>query len=130
MKVFLSWSGERSKEVAEAFRDWLPQMMHAVVPWMSKSSIEKGARSAQAIADELEDTKVGIVCLTGDNLAAPWLLFESGAIAKTKDARVCTFLLDIKNADVEPPLGQSNGRFLKRRTSASWLRPFSGAFAS
>ena len=37
---------------------------------------------------------------------APWILFEAGALAKIKNARVCTLLLDIKKADVEPPPGQ------------------------
>jgi len=49
---------------------------------------------------------VGIVCLTASNLSEPWILFEAGALSKTKGSYVCTFLLDIGAADVEPPLGQ------------------------
>ena len=51
-------------------------------------------------------SKVGIVCLTSENLNAPWVLYEAGAISKTKDAKVCTLLLDVKPSDVEQPLGQ------------------------
>ena len=34
MKVFISWSGQRSKTVALAFRDWLPLMFETIEPWM------------------------------------------------------------------------------------------------
>jgi hypothetical protein len=105
MKVFLSWSGARSKAVAGALAWWLPQTIQAVEPWIS-SDMDKGARWSPEIASQLEATRVGIVCLTRDNLAAPWLVFEAGALSKTKDAYVCTFLLDVTAADVEPPLGQ------------------------
>jgi hypothetical protein len=46
------------------------------------------------------------VCLTSENLDAPWLLFESGAISKMKDAKTCTFLLDVTSTDVKLPLAQ------------------------
>jgi hypothetical protein len=47
--------------------------------------------------------------LTQDNKTAPWILFEVGALAKglTKN-RVCTFLVDLKSADVANPLAQFN----------------------
>jgi TIR domain len=105
VKVFLSWSGDRSKAVAEALGAWLAQVIQAVEPWLS-SGIEKGARWQSEIADRLDEAKVGIVCLTSGNLNAPWILFEAGALSKTKGSYVCTFLLDITPSNVEPPLGQ------------------------
>ncbi|MGH9904642.1 MAG: toll/interleukin-1 receptor domain-containing protein [Pyrinomonadaceae bacterium] len=104
MKVFISWSGERSKAVAKALSSWLSQVIQAVEPWMS-SDIEKGARWSAEIAEKLEQSRIGIICLTQENLSSPWILFEAGALSKTKDAHVCTFLLDVHLADVEPPLG-------------------------
>lgn len=113
MNVFLCWSGERSKKVAEKLEDWLPQIIQAVRPWMSPD-IEKGARWGSEIADKLERTKVGIICLAKENLDSRWILFESGALSKTKDARPCTFLLDIVPADVKPPLAQFQHTELKK----------------
>ena len=104
MKVFLTWSGRRGKQVAKALRDWLPLVVQAAKPWMSEY-IEKGAHWPKELASQLEDAKVGIVCLTVDSLAEPWLLFEAGALSKTKDALVCTFTLDVKPSEVKPPLG-------------------------
>lgn len=68
--------------------------------------LKKGARWGPQIADHLERTRFGIVCLTPENVTAPWILFEAGAISKTKDATLCPFLIDLSPADVEQPLGQ------------------------
>ncbi|HEV2880553.1 MAG TPA: TIR domain-containing protein [Pyrinomonadaceae bacterium] len=105
MLVFISWSGQRSKAVAEALETWLAQVIQAVEPWISQD-IDKGLRWGAEIADRLERSKVGIICLTKSNLGARWIHFEAGALSKTKDAYVCTLLLDIKPSDVEQPLAQ------------------------
>src|SRR5262249_31597399 len=52
---------------------------------------------------------VGIVCLTPENLEAPWILYESGALSKTVDdkTRLCTYLLgDLQPSDVKGPLSE------------------------
>lgn len=96
-KIFLSWSGARSKAVAEALRQWLPDVIQSVKPWMSGVDIGAGARWGREIEQELEQTQFGVLCLTSDNLSAPWVLFEAGAIAKSvKESRVCPFLLDLQ----------------------------------
>ena len=107
MKVFISWSGDMSKAVAEALRHWLPCVIQAVEPWVSSHDIERGVRWSPALAKELEQTKVGIICLTPDNLKAPWILFEAGGLSKTVDATfVCPFLFRVENSDLEGPLAQ------------------------
>ena len=105
MKVFLCWSGDRSKAVAEFLGHWIGQVIQAVQPWISTQT-DKGARWRQEVGDHLEDARVGIVCLTPENLDSPWIHFEAGALSKTKDARVCTFLLGMQATDVKEPLAQ------------------------
>jgi hypothetical protein len=106
--VFISWSGKRSKWMADALRDWLPMVIQSSRPWMSETDIEKGSRGLNEISGQLAGTKVGISCLTPENLLAPWLHYEAGALSKTIDdkTRLCTYLLGgLEIKDVGPPLG-------------------------
>jgi hypothetical protein len=104
--VFISWSGIRSRWVADAIREWLPVVLQSVKPWMSPE-IDKGTRGQNVISDKLNKVKVGIVCLTPENLKEPWILFEAGPLSKAVDKQsyVCTYLLaGLTPTDVEPPL--------------------------
>lgn len=107
MKVFLSWSGDQSRELAEVLREWLPAVLQSVRPFFTPSDIEKGARWNKDIAQELEAASFGVFCLTKENLARPWLMFEAGALSKRIDAsRVCPVLFGVDSADLEGPLVQ------------------------
>ena len=112
MKVFISWSRERSKVVAEALRQWLPDVIQSVEPWLSSQDIEAGARWGDEVARELTETSFGIVCLTAENQTAPWILFEAGALAKTLDkSRVVPYLIGLEPTDVQRgPLAQFQGK--------------------
>jgi hypothetical protein len=107
MKVFLSWSGTTSHRVACSLRDWIPCVIQAVKPYVSSEDIDKGARWSTDIAQELEEAAFGILCITKDNLEAPWLNFEAGALSKTIDkSYVSPFLFHIKRSEVQGPLLQ------------------------
>ena len=82
MKVFLSWSGERSKAVAELLNNWLCCVIQAARPWISTRDIDRGALWFSEINEQLQDTSVGIICLTQENKNKPWILFEAGALTK------------------------------------------------
>jgi|SRR5579864_1197955 len=105
--VFISWSGLRSKHVATALSKWLPAILQSARPWLS-SNIDKGARPLEEISSALETIQVGISCLTPENLTAPWILYEAGALSKGigEKARLCTYLLaGLQPGGVSPPLG-------------------------
>ena len=105
MNVFISWSGELSRKIAEEFRIWLPKVIQAVKPRISSKDTEKGTRWFGEIAQKLDDADVGIICLTRDNTQNPWLLFESGVISKIqKKGYVCTVLFDLDHSEVTGPL--------------------------
>jgi hypothetical protein len=106
MKVFISWSGQRSKLIAEALREWLPLVIQSLQPWMSAADIDKGAKWSTEISRELEQADFGVSCVTPENLNEPWLLFEAGALSKKDGARVCTYLWELEAAAVPQPLGQ------------------------
>ncbi|MDY0965092.1 hypothetical protein [Massilia sp. CFBP9026] len=117
MKVFMSWSGQRSKLTAELLHGWIKCVIQAAQPWISSKGIERGAMWFSEINNELKDTTIGIVCLTQENKNAPWILFEAGALTKgLASNRVCTFLVDLEPADLQPPLGQFNHTFPTRES--------------
>ncbi|PKF56423.1 hypothetical protein CW748_10750 [Alteromonadales bacterium alter-6D02] len=107
MKVFLSWSGDLSHKVALTLRDWLPSVIQSIEPYVSSEDIDKGARWSTDIASELADSSYGILCVTKENLHAPWLTFEAGALSKTMDkSYVSPFLFGIKRAEINGPILQ------------------------
>ncbi|AOU97892.1 hypothetical protein BI364_07870 [Acidihalobacter yilgarnensis] len=107
MKVFISWSGKRSKALANALREWLPMVLQYVEPWVSDKDISAGDRWAQAIAGELEASNFGIICITPENLHSEWILFESGALSKSMlDAKVIPLLFGLELSDLSGPLSQ------------------------
>ncbi len=105
MKVYICWSGETSKELAEIFKEWLPAVIQAVKPYYSTDDITKGSRWNNEISKELEASQVGLICLTKDNLEAPWIMFESGALSKNLDkSHVCPILFGVDPTDLKGPL--------------------------
>lgn len=107
MKIFISWSGIKSKKFAEELKDWIPMVIQSAKPYFSPDDIEKGARWSIDIATELNSSQTGIICLTRDNLHSDWILFEAGALSKTIDkTHVCPILFGISNIDVSGPLKQ------------------------
>lgn len=114
-KVFISWSGDHSRRLAEAIRNWLPGVLQFVKPYFTPDDIEKGTKWSTEITKELEESEVGILCLTRDNLNNPWILFEAGALSKNfGKSKVCTVLFGIDSSDLAGPLtGFQDTKFRK-----------------
>jgi len=107
MKVFIGWSGDRSQAMAIALREWLPLVLHYAEPWLSEKDIAAGERWAEAIAKELEVSNFGILCVTRENLASPWIVFEAGSRGESlSSSRVIPLLLDLDFSEVGGPLAQ------------------------
>ena len=109
MKIFISWSGSPSREVAGLFSDWIKNVLQGAETWISKDDIDKGSIWFNEIASQLTDTTAGILCLTSRNCSAPWILFEAGALSKgLTSSRVCPLLIDLPVSELQPPLSQLN----------------------
>src|SRR5258708_4089751 len=121
MKIFLSWHGARSRAVAEALNDWLRRVIQAVKPFYSPE-IEKGAKWSSEIDSALEGTRFGIICLTPDNLDSTWIHYEAGALSKTKDALIWTFLHELDAGDVPQPLGKFQHTVAEKTDTFQLLR--------
>ena len=101
MKVFISWSGDRSHKVALVLEEWLRSVIQAVEPYVSSKDIDKGARWFSDISVELEKADFGIVCITPENQKEPWIAFEAGALAKKlNQSRVCPFVIELGKTDL------------------------------
>jgi hypothetical protein len=102
MKIFLSWSGNASRKVAECLSHWLPTVIQAVEPFISVHSIEKGERWHHSVSTNLDGVDFGIVILTKANLKSPWINFEAGALSKNikDEARLVPLLVDITDSDL------------------------------
>ncbi|MGF9979337.1 TIR domain-containing protein [Viridibacillus arvi] len=97
MQVFLSWSGSESKQIAEIFKDWLPNILQYTKPYMSAKDINLGERWNDSITSNLRETDFGLIFVTPSNINAPWINYEAGALSKTLGSSVIPILY---NADV------------------------------
>lgn len=115
LKVFVSWSGKESHALALVLRKWLPVMFGGLNVFVSSEDIDKGARWANMLDDELARTDFGLVCLTPGNLTAPWLLFEAGALARAVDRSHCACILSgVEKASLGYPLAQFQATEINR----------------
>jgi hypothetical protein len=115
MRVFISWSGALSRAVGLAIRDWLKPTLQRTEPFMSSKDIHTGALWFTEVAERLSSSDVGILCVTRANLHNDWLLFEAGALSKhVGRARLCVVLVDLKPADLGPPLSEFQSGTLQK----------------
>lgn len=107
MKVFISWSSNRSLALAKTLNENIKGIINSVDPWLSEDSIDAGKRWNLELSEELEQSKFGIICVTPENLNSRWLHFEAGAISKAVgESYVIPVLLELKPSDLDGPLAQ------------------------
>ena len=110
MNVFISWSGERSRVIAEELRTWLKDVVHILDTFMSEHDIQKGANWIDVLDDKLKHGVFAILVLTPENRDAPWINYEAGAVHKgIKENKIATLLLDVDYGDLPSTLSKFNG---------------------
>lgn len=114
MKVFVSWSGELSQKIAKELSEWLPSIIQSIEVFYSPEDIRKGENWDSRLSNELQDSKYGIVCLTPENVSAPWIHFEAGALSKTLDSRVSTLMINIVPSEIQGPLSRFQATKLEK----------------
>ncbi len=127
MNIFLSWSKPKSKEIAFEMKTFLEGLFrNQVTIWMSTESISFGSMSMLDINRALKSSDICIALITEENVTAPWIMYETGAIAsnnfseksgKSKDA-VIPIVFDNVNANTfnGHPLNQFQRLTFKRDT--------------
>ena len=123
MKVFLSWSGKLSRDIAVAFHDWLPYVIQSVKPFVSTGDIDKGKRWSEVLGDELQQIAYGIIILTRENIREPWINFEAGAISKAiEKSCVSPLCFGVDPAKIDGPLQQFQATIYDRDDIFNLLR--------
>lgn len=82
-KIFISWSGPHSKEFAKGIKKLLEESVFEnkeLTCFVSDLDIASGSDWWLKIKKELRSCKLGILCITKENLRAPWIYFEAGAM--------------------------------------------------
>lgn len=112
LKVFISWSGLRSKNVASHVKAWVSQVFQGTEVFMSDQDIKAGTNWSERIKKELANTTVGIVCMTPENQDAKWINYEMGALSKEVhdgESRVIPLLIGFgSTSDVGQPAASLN----------------------
>jgi hypothetical protein len=106
MKLFISWSGPRSEKVAVALRDWIPCVLQSAEPFISKD-IGAGREWLREILETLQNSQVGIICITPESVEKPWLYFEAGALMKELAGNknlIVPYLYDCEEEALKAPL--------------------------
>lgn len=111
MKIFISWSGAQAKALAKLLRTWLPMFSEQIEPWFSDDDIHAGRRWSLMIAEQLNQSDFGIICLTRESLRSSWVMFEAGALAKSLErGTVIPLLYGLDAGDVSGPLTEFQTR--------------------
>lgn len=104
-KVFISWSGELSKQVAALFKKWLPTIIQELEPFFSPKDVSKGGRAMEDVINAMRQSKVSISCLTKGNQEKPWIEYEGGFLDGCR-VPVCGFLINLTDKEISYPLKQ------------------------
>ena len=104
-KVFLCWSKDRSKAIAEGWAKLLPE----IVSWkpILSTEFQKGREWSTTLRNDLNEAKTGIIFLTPENMAAPWIHFEAGALATavgSRNGEVFTYVYGFDPGKLAGPL--------------------------
>ena len=108
MDIILTWSGTESREIAAFFREWLPDVLPGIQPWISSEDIAKGKNWFEELMGQLSRTAALLVFVTPANVRSPWIYYEVGSIAvKLGEGTVYPYLIGVEGKHVkDTPLGQ------------------------
>jgi hypothetical protein len=106
--------------LAEALRDHLPKIVPGLDPFIS-SEIGKGTLWFDELAERIENSSAGLICLTPENLGSPWVHYEAGALAKNfsrEPGRIFTYLFGLQPSEVTGPLAAYQSTVASREDTA------------
>ncbi len=104
-RVFISWSGEESKGIAQAFIEEMNKNIGGIETYFTPNDLKHGKRWGGELAEELKKAKCGVLILTRSNYLNSWINFEAGAISKHyEQSMVWPICFSFSKIDLQPPL--------------------------
>lgn len=99
MKIFISWSKNKSRQLAEVTKNFLEKTLGNSVEFFFSPEMYKGTSVDHEIHKNLLESSKCLVCVTSENFKNPWLLYEAGVVyganhQKTKDGIVIPILFE------------------------------------
>ncbi|MBS7577988.1 MULTISPECIES: hypothetical protein [unclassified Enterococcus] len=114
VRIFLSWSGLRSKELARIFKTYINDLFPKANIYLSLD-IAGGNRWRENLEKGLEDRNFSIIFLTEANLNSKWLYFEAGALSKAMvNDRIQPFLYNLSLSNLSEPLSSYQAREINK----------------
>lgn len=114
--VFIGYGGQKSRLVAQALREWLRCLSPDIQPWLSTLDMPPGGLWPLQLANKLQKTRAGILCVTKDNTSSSWLNFEAGALSRSVEtALVVPYAIDLDPSSIPTPIGHFQGVAATRR---------------
>jgi hypothetical protein len=123
MKVFISWSGNCSKMIAKELRKQLDSIFENedFTCFMSEEDIMSGDCWFEKIKHELEAADLAILCITKENISAPWINFEAGAIAlNMQETKIIPFIFGV-SIPSHSPLSHYQAKAFNRNSYENML---------
>lgn len=80
MKIFISWSKNKSKQLAEITKKFICDTLGSNIEIFFSPKMYKGTCVDFEIHQNLLNSDKCIVCITADNFKNPWLMYESGVV--------------------------------------------------
>lgn len=110
MTIFISWSGSRGYQFAEALTKFVRQVIpDNTVKLFFSADIEPGTLWAQQLDKELKAAKAILLCITRESLHSTWMHYEIGAYnSAARQSRVFAYLLGVQPDELSDPIRKYN----------------------
>lgn len=101
-KVFLSWSGQAARDLADSFKEAIEFQFHTEC-FISSEGIRAGEEWLSKLSQGLDECAFAIIFLTPESWGSGWLQFEAGVLwGRHRDEahRICPLLIGVDRAHI------------------------------
>jgi predicted nucleotide-binding protein len=105
VEVFIGWSGEKGRRVANVLRDSLPGVVQAIEPSLGPAEAELGTDWRLYLKEALNAANAGIICVTMSGQDSLGLQFEANELVRSVGSgNVILLLVDLRPDELHPSL--------------------------